>query len=272
MSGCTAPNQCRLTATSPLPIISTNLTVDASGNNGEITLDGSARAWVLTVLSGSTLNLNALNLINGTCACPDGGGILNEAGSILNVTNSTFSFNATASGDGAGITNYGTATVSNSTFTGNSATGELGGILNQQGATLNVTNSTLAGLDYGVFMSGGTVTLRNTIIAANSVHDCVRGSGTFSANKYNLDSDGTCGKATTKTAQEIALGPLQDNRGPTLTMKPGPGSAALNAADNNVCLAAVGAPNYGAGALDQRGVKRPQNTLCDVGSVEVRVK
>jgi len=54
------------------------------------------------------------------------------------------------------------------------------------------------------------------------------------------------------------LGPLTDNGGFTPTMKPGQGSAAVDAGQLNNCL-----------AEDQRGQARPNGPSCDVGAVEV---
>ncbi len=55
------------------------------------------------------------------------------------------------------------------------------------------------------------------------------------------------------------LGPLAANGGPTLTLAPGPGSAAIDA------LAGAACP-----ATDQRGLPRPQLGGCDAGAVEVQ--
>jgi CSLREA domain-containing protein len=84
---------------------------------------------------------------------------------------------------------------------------------------------------------------------------------------HNLDSDGTCLPPEVRQASDIPngnanLGPLADNGGPTLTHALLPGSQALNAADNAVCTAE---PVNG---MDQRGVKRPQGAICDVGAYE----
>ena len=46
----------------------------------------------------------------------------------MTVTNSTFSGNSALSGGGGGIDNEGTLTVTNSTFSDNSASGDGGGI------------------------------------------------------------------------------------------------------------------------------------------------
>ncbi len=41
---------------------------------------------------------------------------------------------------------------------------------------------------------------------------------TLTADAFNLDSDGSCGDATTKTQAQINLGPLAPNGGSTQTM------------------------------------------------------
>lgn len=71
------------------------------------------------------------------------------------------------------------------------------------------------------------------------------------------------------TTADPNLGPLADNGGPTQTMALVAPSPALNTGSNAVCAAAIGAPNYGAGGLDQRGVQRPQGPACDLGAFEL---
>jgi hypothetical protein len=75
----------------------------------------------------------------------------------------------------------------------------------------------------------------------------------------------SCGfsAASSKSNANLDLGPLQDNGGPTLTMVPGPHSAALEAGVDQWCM--VDPVN----ATDQRGVQRPQGAHCDSGAVEV---
>ena len=58
------------------------------------------------------------------------------------------------------------------------------------------------------------------------------------------------------------LSPLQNNGGPSETMALGPGSAAIDAADDATCAAPP------VNNLDQRGVTRPQGLHCDIGAVE----
>jgi hypothetical protein len=65
---------------------------------------------------------------------------------------------------------------------------------------------------------------------------------------------------TGNLAIDPQLGPLQDNDGPSHTLRPLAGSPALNAV---TCIAS-------AHSADQRGTPRPQGTLCDIGAVELR--
>ena len=59
----------------------------------------------------------------------------------------------------------------------------------------------------------------------------------------------------------LALGPFQDNGGPTSTLLPGPASVAVDQVAGVSC-----GGNF---ATDQRGIARPQGALCDIGAVEV---
>jgi hypothetical protein len=64
------------------------------------------------------------------------------------------------------------------------------------------------------------------------------------------------------------LMPLAYNGGFTPTMALVPGGSAIDAGDDIVCGSAIGAPDFGAGGLDQRGVVRPQGDRCDIGAFE----
>lgn len=106
------------------------------------------------------------------------------------------------------------------------------------------------------------LTLTGTIVAANTtVADC---NGAVTDGGYNLASDASCSFSTTgsKNSGDAKLGPLADNGGPTLTLKPAKGSDAIDAIPS-------GSANCSSGATDQRGVARPQGTNCDIGAVEV---
>ena len=162
-----------------------------------------------------------------------------NAGSMITVTNSTFSENS-ASASGGGIFNFGTLTVTNSTFSKNSAP-QGGGIDNPS-----------------------TATLRSTIVAnSTSGGDC---SGTIGDGGYNIDTDGTCVDETVSTSQttDPKLDPkgLQNNDGFTKTIRLLPGSPAVSVIPKgeNGCGTEI--------KRDQRGVKRPQGPGCDIGAYE----
>ncbi len=101
------------------------------------------------------------------------------------------------------------------------------------------------------------MTLKNTIVANSPTGgNC---SGTITDGGGNLSyPDTTCPGINA----DPMLGPLQNNGGPTETMALGPGSAAIDAANDAICAAAP------VNNLDQRGIARPQGAHCDIGAVE----
>jgi hypothetical protein len=90
----------------------------------------------------------------------------------------------------------------------------------------------------------------------------------------NLESAGhTCGfdQGTDQvdvSPDDLNLGPLADNGGPTMTHALGAGSVAIDQIPEAECVDADGAPL----TTDQRGEPRPETggTLCDVGAFEVQ--
>jgi hypothetical protein len=98
-----------------------------------------------------------------------GGGIFNDIGGTLTLTNSTFSGNSSTTLDGGAIVNGGMLTVTNSTFSGNSAS--------------------VVG---GIFYFNGNVTLKGTILAREFVSggNCAN---TITDAGYNVSDDNTCG-------------------------------------------------------------------------------
>ncbi len=188
-----------------------------------------------------------------------GGGICNLPGGTVTVSNSTFSGNSTTGG-GGGIQSYGTVIVSNSTFSGNSTDGDGGGI--HSFSTLTVSNSTFSGNGAnrggGIYRyTGGTVTLKNTIVANSPVGGNCNNNITDGGGNLSYP-DTTCPGIN----GDPLLGPLQNNVGPTETMQLGPGSAAIDAGNDAICAAAP------VNNLDQRGIARPWGTHCDIGAVE----
>jgi hypothetical protein len=262
----------------------------SGGGIGNTASDGGTAT--LTV-DHSTLNGNSANLL--------GGGGIENAGygggtSILTVRNSTVSGNSSNERDGGGISNRGvgsdhttTATIVNSTFSGNSA--RYGGAIYNDGAeggavTLVVGNSTLSG-NLAVFggalvnddgdttvlactLSGNSATGHTGGISGSVPRNGVGGGSTKigytilkqgqGANLngkvislgFNVSSDNGAGFLTGTgdlVNRDPRLGPLADNGGPTLTHLPQAGSPALDRGSSDL-MATLGL------TTDQRGLSR----------------
>ena len=193
---------------SALPAITQNLIIDGTTNT--IAIDGAKTFQVLAVSSGATLALNDLTIQNGANSGGDGGGIGNLG--TLTLTNSTISGNSAEFG--GGIINDGTATVTNSTISGNSAengtpfNADGGGIGN--GGTLTVTNSAISGnsADYGGGISNfesSTATVTDSTISGNSANGEEEVGG-------GIDNDGTLTVANSTIAGNTAS-PAGDSGG-----------------------------------------------------------
>ena len=203
---------------------------------------------------------------SGAGGIGQGGGIFQASGT-LNVLNTTLAANTAAGGSGVNGGGFGPSSP------GGDGVG--GGIFLADGVITNVnctvaTNVALGGSvgvtpgngsGGGIYNQAGTVSLLNTLIAGN--HTSSNGmdlSGAFVSQGHNLVGD-THGASGLVPADLInvpaALGPLQNNGGPTWTM------ALLPASPANDAGTSVGAP-----AVDQRGVLRPQGFDVDIGAFE----
>jgi uncharacterized repeat protein (TIGR01451 family) len=148
-------------------------------------------------------------------------------------------------GDGGGIFNDGSASITNATVSANGANGANSG----------------GDISFGP----GTVTLENTIVAnASSGGNCAYFEGAVSDGGYNLDSATSCDLTSTsdKTSSNPQLGTLQSNGGQTSTMALASTSPAIDAipTGTNGCGTTI--------TTDQRGVARPQGSGCDIGAYE----
>jgi len=198
---------------------------------------------IFEVHSGGNLTLQNVRVTNG---CADGGSFPdNSGGGILNALG-------------------GTATITNSTISGNRARGFGGGIYNQEG-TVNASFVTIAknsasGQGGGIFIFVGTVNIKNSIVGNNTGGaDC---SGSINDIGGNYDSDGSC---FGMPGDAIFLGPLRNNGGPTQTHALLAGDPLDGAADcTDVSNNQVNA--------DQRGSPRPRPVggQCDAGAYEVQ--
>ena len=139
-----------------------------------VTVDGNQQFTVFTVASGVTnAAISALNVSNGNAS--SGAGILNNG--ALTVSNSTFTSNSAAGLGGAIYNNMGTLTVIDSTFFNNSAASG-GAIYTEEGNSTGGTLSVIASTFYGntansggggaIAADGATVTITNSTFASNS--------------------------------------------------------------------------------------------------------
>ena len=257
---------------------------------------GSAAISGLTIANGSidggaVYNTGSLQIsdctISDNHAAVGAGAISNE--SILYVNGSTISSNSGVFGGGLYNGNSpADATVTNTTISGNAATGpggdEGGGIYNGANGLLTIDSSTIAG--NSAFSGGGvynpnssSVRVKNTIIAGNTVGNSgpdVYGTlVSFGHNLIGNTSDVTIGTGVggTLTGNQYnvdpVLGPLQDNGGQTFTHALLSGSPAIEMG------------NSGGLHVDQRGQARPVDSPVianaaggdgsDIGAYEVQV-
>jgi len=195
-------------------------------------------------------------------ASNDGGGIYDYYGDTT-ISGSTFDAND-ADNDGGALHNYGeNMTITNSTISGNSSGSYGGGIYNFYGV-LMLSNSTLAengaisgGAGIANMGTSSTINMSNSILAGTGITEDCYNSSIMGTNIHNLIEDGTCSPAL---SGDPGLIPLADNGGPTFTHAITKDSLAFDAGDETTCE-----------SFDQRGVTRPQSTLCDIGAFELEV-
>ena len=186
-----------ITLTSTL-MISGHMTLDGSGQ--QVTLDGQNRVRVLSVNSNVTFTLNALTIAHGLTSTTvlGGGGLLNQGGGTVNISNSTFANNSATAGG-------------------------------------------------GLFNIFETVNISGSIVANDTGGNC---SGGVSDQGNNLQSDGSCGFTRVddlNTDPKLDPSGLQDNGGPTQTIALQQGSPAID-------WVASSCPSS-----DQRGAPRPDD-------------
>jgi CSLREA domain-containing protein len=237
---------------------------DSTGNGG-----GIASAGLLTVLT-STLSGNDAS---------QGGAIANTG--TAQIENSTLSGNS--AGQGGALYNCGTATLTNDTISGNTVDGQGGGIYEGCFDTLSLTNVTIANNEAsfgkaigagGLYVSsatGGSATVKNTIISGNTGVNC-QGRDAITSQGHNLEEGPTfeeptlCGfdAAGDVVEESTSLEALAPNNGVTQSHALQAGSPAVDGVGNG-CPPPTG---------DQRSLLRPIDgdndgeALCDIGSFE----
>jgi hypothetical protein len=242
-----------------------------SGNRAtgqQIAVGGGIDAEHILMLNNSTISGNNATSANNA----DGGGIYSEG---------------TFSSDGNTVISTSTLTLTNSTVSENSAISNQG-ISNGGGIAVSGSEGTLTFCTiYGnaaisTDSSGGgisasadptlhnQITLKNTLVAANRADTGPDLSEKVITDGYNLIQDFAgvtfvdplnMHRTDLSGASFSTLGidpQLKNGGGPTQTHALLAGSPAINQIPHTACSSAV----------DERGVKRPQGSACDIGAYE----
>jgi len=206
---------------------------------------------------GAACNLSSNELINVTLTSNRAAGGDGGFGGLYNLIGCPAKGGDGGDAWGGGVFNSGelsvvNCTIWNNTGTGGTATNNIGPACPQIPVDRFGTNGMSLGSAIAALEAAA---LWNTIVGGNTNH-CF---GMILDAGHNLCSDGRCGFASDGSLNNTdpKLGPLANNGGPTLTMALGPGSPALNHANNATCP-----------LTDQRGVLRPQQGHCDIGAFE----
>lgn len=268
-------------------LINKNLTIDSGGQ--KISVQRISGSFRLFRVSTGQVTLLALTIRDGQSdsSTVNGGGIVNSGN--LTVKSCTFVGNGANVGNiGGAIYNSGTLRVSNCTFYDNRA--GLAGTAIYNFGDLTLENSTIAGNVAPASSSDGaavsshssaTTRVRNTILVGNTRGSGPRDvAGNFISEGYNLigEPSGSSGFGVTgdqlgvSTTQANLTG-LVDNGGPTQTIRPLPGSVAIDQGKRG--LDANNQPIN----IDQRNLLRPVDLSgipnavggdgSDIGAVEI---
>jgi parallel beta-helix repeat protein len=195
-------------------------------------------------------------------------------------------FNGTPSAAAPPGFQAGVVLIRNSTIAGNFTDGSAGGIalVDFGGATLRVESSTITGNEaektgtsmFGLPYGGGGIrgfageviaVITNSVVSGNVNAD---GPDLFfelatveATNSAFGDPSGWASEeGTNLIGEDLLLGPLQDNGGPTFTMAPQAGSPLLDAGDSGLLPAGL--------TRDQRGLARVAGPTTDIGAVETQ--
>jgi len=206
-----------ITLTSGELLVDKSVTMNGAGAD-MLAVDGNVTSRVFQISTGETVTISGLTIRNGH---DDniGGGIDNEGGAMLTITNSTLSGNTAGSVNnpavaGGSIYNLGTLTIVNSTVSANTAggiSGGGGGIFSA--GTLTIVNSTVSGntasIGAGIDNAGdaSTVTITNSTFSGNAASAyggaCFNGGTLQIANSTLSDNSASIGGGI------LVFGPLQ---------------------------------------------------------------
>jgi hypothetical protein len=264
-----------ITLASPISI-NKNLIVDGPGANA-LTISGGGLTRIFALSGGAGISVTLLDVRLDAGGGGGGGGTIQsdvtltldrvwisgslgsgiytaEGGGTVTILNSTFSGNTATTDVGGAFHANVNFTVVNSTFQGNGGTW---GAFSARMGSVNVVNSTFAdntggGIENQVF--GTTVTLTNVILLNTGCGGVIADGGN------NLVFGAACGGLALGGDPQFVGGLTINAPGTTPTMALGGGSAALDVGNSGVCISAP------VNSLDQRGA--PRGTPCDIGAYE----
>ena len=232
-----------------------------------ITING-LHHMLLVDAEGTELALENLTLANGEFFAP--GGLLAN-GSIVGVENCTFVSNIAEEGGAIGAEDS-LVFIINDTFVGNGA-GVGGAILNVD-AEIGISNSTFSGNQANTTSGADIATETGSTVVINSIFaNSITGgncAGLLGDDGYNISDDNSCGfvPPSVNNSTTLNLDPLglQNNGGPTQTVKLEAGSQAIDRIPIKSCITFFGGPV----TTDQRLFNRPDDgeSFCDVGAYE----
>ena len=285
-----------LDVTSDIELRGQGATIDAAGLDRAFhVLAGRLRLSDVTVTGGAlapagrggAIRSDAVLEVQGSRVVGNTGGAIFSAGSSLQVRDSTIADNDAANLRGAIVVASGTATVVRSlvddasqglyafgtaqvTLLDSTVRTDEDALTLASDSTGLVIRSTLQtwGSQWGNFLIDAfpatAVRVTGSVLdapMADESHDACWAGATSEG--YNVISDDSCGPAGPGDALDVdaLLEPLADHGGPTATLRPHAGSAAVDRipADTGLC---------GFVPVDQRGAPRPDGPGCDAGAVE----
>ena len=199
-------------------LVQKSVTINGGGPD-VLAVDGNAVSRVFHIGAGKTVTISGLTITNGHDDTL-GGGIENEQGATLTISNSILSSNVAGSVgnpavQGGGIHSLGTLTIVNTTITANSAggiSGVGGGIYN--GGTVTILNSTVSantasaggGLNNGS-AAGIAATITNSTFSGNAA--VAYGGACFNGGRLHLTNSTLSGNSANTGSGILVFGPLQ---------------------------------------------------------------
>jgi hypothetical protein len=255
-----------ITLTNGQLTITDNLTINGTGANS-LFISGNDTSQVFRVDADAVVTIDGLTITNGISP-GDGAGINNSG--TLTLSNSTLIDNYGSHGGAIG--NSGNLIVTNSTIIGNKSEHEGGGIFND-GGTVRVTNSTISGNTAsdggGIFNADGYVEVTNSTLSDNQAENVGGGDGNGGGIWNSGDLKLTNSILTSNQANDLVGHPDPNNPAPNdnnSNIFNGHGAGIFNDSNGNLQVVDTTLSNNTAfgngGAIDNSGtISVSNNTI-----------